>query len=167
MVGDANRLYRIRSAETYGFFAGTAAGGRQVLMGLHCPYLVAIFFDADGSMAEVQKRHLEFLQLRGGGAIPTHDIFDERIPVRLEAWQQEMGFAPGVIRVWEFVVPELGIALQDRPEHFAETLDDPAASADDKERTRKAIQEWDAQGFFVLLWGNDYWLDSTGEVDSS
>ena len=32
---------------------------------------------------------------------------------------------------------------------------------------RESMRLWDADGQFVLNWGNDYWLDATGEVVSS
>jgi hypothetical protein len=87
-----HRLYPIRSHEEYGFYAGKTAA-TQVLMGLACPHLVAFFFDSEGNLLDVQKRHLDFLRLRGTlvdgklveGSVRTYDIYDERIPEHLRA----------------------------------------------------------------------------------
>ncbi len=128
---------------------------------VYCPELVAIFFDESGDLLGVERRHLEFLVPRGG----MFDIYDERIPPFLQAWQDEIDFCPEVIQVRKFFIMDLGI--EDYPDHFDEILNDPAASDDEKAGIREAVRRWDADGQFVLIWGNDYWLDSTGEVVSS
>ena len=67
----------------------------------------------------------------------------------------------------QFFIPELGIGIEDYPDHFGEILDDPDSSDDEKADVRDSMETWDADGQFVLNWGNDYWLESTGEVVSS
>ncbi len=56
-----SRLYPIRPGQGY-FDAGMTGDGRQVLMGLYCPDLVAIFFDASGDLISHEARHLEFMR---------------------------------------------------------------------------------------------------------
>jgi hypothetical protein len=168
-------VYPIQSHEYYDFQAGMTGDGRSVLMGLLCPYLVAISFDAQGNLREVQRRFLEFLQASGmlvdrepiDGQVRSYNIYDERIPERLAGWQREIGFSPSTIRVKRFFVPDLGVGVQDCPAHFAEILADPDETEEEKDSIRESLREWETDGQFVLLWGNDYWLDSRGEVTSS
>jgi hypothetical protein len=157
-----NDLYPIQPDQGY-FDAGTASDGRQALMGLYCPDLVAIAFDQAGDLLGCERRHLEFLHQRGG----VYDIYDERIPPRLLAWQEEMGFRSATIRVRRFFLDDLWIDIEDYPDHFGEILEDPEALDEEHDENRGSMRTWDAEGQFVLLWGNDYWLDGTGEVVSS
>ncbi|QDV36890.1 hypothetical protein [Tautonia plasticadhaerens] len=174
MSRDEAKLHSIRPDQGY-FEAGMTGDGRQVLMGVYCPNLVAIFFDASGDMLGHEARHLEFLQRSGvlvdgqpiEGMVGHYDIDDDRIAPRLGAWQGEMGFRPATIRVKRFFIPELGIGIEARPDHFGEILDDPEASDDERADVLESMRLWDADDQFVLHWGNDYWLDGSGEVVSS
>jgi hypothetical protein len=167
--------YLIQSHESYFFWAGRTKDRTQVLMGLACPYLVGFFFDLGGNLIGVQKRHLEFLQPSGvfvdgepiQGQVKIYDIYDEEIPIRLDEWQQEIGFQEQIISVKRFADPAIGIGIRDYPEHFAEVLSDPEASEEEKEGVLESLPEWEADGQFVLWWGNDYWLNGDGEVTSS
>jgi hypothetical protein len=64
-------------------------------------------------------------------------------------------------------ISDLGIGIRDHSEHFDEILNDPDSSEGQKADVRESMALRDADGQFVLLWGNDYWLDGTGEVTSS
>lgn len=169
-----SRLYPIRPGQGY-FDAGMTGDGRQVLMGLYCPDLVAIFFDASGDLISREARHLEFMRPSGvivdgnpiEGMVRYYDIYDERIPPRIVAWQEELEFRPATIRVKRFFLGGPGIGIEDYPSHFGEILDDPSVSDEEKDDVRDSMRLWDADGQFVLLWGNDYWLDDSGEVTSS
>jgi hypothetical protein len=169
-----SRHYPIQPEQRY-FDVGMTGAGRQVLMGLYCPDLVAIFFDASGDLISHEARHLEFLQHSSvivdgepiEGMVGFYDIYDERIPPRISAWQEELEFRPATIRVKQFFLDELGIGIEDYPSHFGEILDDLGASDEEKADVRESMELWDADGQFVLYWGNDYWLDDSGEVVSS
>ncbi len=163
MAQDAERRYPINSHETYFFFAGRTHDKRQVLMGLLCPDLVAFFFDAGGNLLNVEHRPVSFFQ----GVTPPYDIFDERIPALIDEWQVEMGFQPSTIKVKKFFFQELYIGIEDYPSHFGEILSDPQASEEEKSDIRDSMRLWDEERQFVLQWGNDYWIDESGEVVSS
>jgi hypothetical protein len=173
LAASGDRLYPISTHDGYGFHAGMTGDNRQVLMGLLCPNLVAFFFDMEGNLLDVQERLLTFLQPSGvfvdgeliEGLVRRYDIYDERIPPALEAWQKEIGFQPTVIRVKKFFVG--GTGIQEQPEHFAEILVDPDATEEEKRSVHASLEEWEADGQFVLWWGSDYWLNGTGEVSSS
>jgi hypothetical protein len=175
MMAQPERLYPIKPDEGHFFYAGIIPGEQQVLMGLFCPDLVAFCFDAAGNLLCVHSRPLPFLRrsdvLVDGqsieGLVRPYDIYDERIPQQLDAWQRELQFQPQTIRVKKFSLPELGIRIEDYPDYFDEVFADPRADQEEKDHVRAFQREWEAARQFVLWWGNDYWLDDTGEVVAS
>ena len=163
MADGAKRRYRIQTHDSYGFYAGTTPDGRQVLMGLLCPNLVAFTFDADGTLLGTDERPVPFFQ----GVRPPYDIYDQRLPPLIEAWQREMSFQPATITVTRFFNLPLYVGIMRYPSHFEEILLDPEEDEDEKDEIRESQRSWDAEGMFVLQWGNDYWLNAAGEVESS
>ncbi len=156
------RRYPIRSHDGYFFYTGRTPDNGQVLMGLLCPDLVAFHFDLDGKLLRSGRRPVPFFQ-----GVTAYDIYDERIPPLIEAWQKEMRLRPATIKVKKFFSEEHGIGVEDYPSHFHEILSDPDADEEEKADVRESMESWDEDGQFVLLWGNDYWLDESGEVVSS
>jgi hypothetical protein len=145
---DEHHLYAIQPDQGY-FDAGMTGDGGQALMGLYCPDLISIRFDTEGNLLGFGRRRRE--HLRPIEAIyPTHD---EVFRPELRAWQEEIGFRPVTIRVKRFSIPELGIGIQDDPDHFQEILADPDYSEEEKADIRESIAVWEADGQFVLLWG--------------
>ena len=161
------QFYTLRHDQGY-FQAGVTADGRQVLM----DDLLAVFFDADGNLLGYEFRPQPFepeRDPRSGNPLPTAE---DRAAVKtlMEAWQREIGFYPQPIRVRRFSVPENGIGIDDRPDHFEEFLKAPELEEPDEDERREmfeSIREWDECGNFVLYWGNDLWLDGDGVVESS
>ena len=163
MAGGEDRRYRIKTHESYGFWTGITPDRSQVLMGLGCPDLIAFFFDTEGNLLHVERRSIEFFRC----VIPPYDIYDERIPALIDAWKMGMGLQPATIEVKKFFSEEHQIGIDDYPEHFDEILSAPHETEEEKSNVRDSMRLWDADGQFVLLWGNDYWLDKSGEVVSS
>jgi hypothetical protein len=88
----------------------------------------------------------------------------------MEGWKEELGFQQGEVRVRRFVLPELGLGIEDRLDYFEDMLRSPEWFADDEagqEENYRFIREWDETGCFVLHWGNDLWVDGNGEGTSS
>ncbi len=84
--------------------------------------------------------------------------------------QHQLGFSPGLIRIKEFRIPQEMFAVYHLPEPYQEFLENPNSSVfDDEERKMfpGLIHQWNEWGQFVLEWGNDFWLDCTGEVVAS
>ena len=156
------RRYAIRPDEGY-FAAGVARGGEQVLMGLLCPNLVAFRFDQDGRLIGIDHRPVPFFR----DVTPPYDIYDIRLQPMLDAWKAEMGFRRATIRVLKFYSDQYWAGIEDYPSHFHEVLADPDADAEEKADIRESMELWDRDGQFVVLWGNDYWLDGSGRVVSS
>lgn len=77
-------------------------------------------------------------------------------------------FVPGTISVKAFSLPELGLGIQDLPEHYQNFLDHPENNnEDERQHYPKEIEEWRESGNFVLLWNEDYYLNTDGELESS
>src|SRR5262249_15548384 len=79
-------------------------------------------------------------------------------------------FVPGLIRVKEFRIPGEQFAVYHLPRHYQDFLRNPGGPEfGDEERQEfpGLIEQWQERGNFVLEWGNDFWLDSTGEVGAS
>lgn len=162
MAEGHERLYAIKPDEGY-FSAGVKPDGQQVLIGLFCPNLVAFHFDRDGKLLRSEQRPVPFVK----DVTPPYDIDDERIQPMIETWKAEMRFRPATISVRKFFSDEHDIGIEDYPSHFHEILSDPAADEEEKAGVRESMELWDKDGQFVLLWGNDYWLDESGRVVSS
>jgi hypothetical protein len=157
------RRYPIQSHDAYSFYTGFSLSNEQVLVGVYCPTLVALWFDVDGSLLRTSHLPIPFFQR----ATPPYDIYDDRLPPLIEAWKQDMELRPATIKVKKFFAEQWHIGIEDYPAHFEEVLSDPAADEDEKADMRDSMELWDKDGQFVLLWGNDYWLNDSGEVVSS
>jgi hypothetical protein len=158
-----DRLYSIRSHESYGFYTGLTPSSEQVLMGLHSPDLIAFRFDVNGNLTSTERRPIPLFQ----DVSPPYDIYHEQLPQLICQWQREMRLRESTIQVKKFTSNECDIFIDDYPSHFDEILSDPEASDAEKEDIAESIRLWDADRQFVLQWGNDYWLDETGDVVSS
>jgi hypothetical protein len=163
MKRSRERRYAIQLHDCYGLYTGLTPNDEQVLMGLFCPDLVAFHFDREGNLLRIDQRPVPFFQ----GVTPPYNIYDKRIPRLIKAWQKEMGLRPATIQVRKFFSHELYIGIEDYPSDFEEILSDPAADEEEKADVRRDMKSWDKDGQFVLQWGNDYWLDESGEVVSS
>jgi hypothetical protein len=148
----APRLYPLQHGQGY-FDAGVTRDGQQVLMAAFHPMTFAILFAADGEC-------IEYLARPNSTSAP-----DE---AALKRWQAELGFTPRTIHVQRFLFEDVGLGIEDLPGYLEEFLDDPdAEDAEEQAERFRAIREWLDEGSFVLYWGNDLWLDGTGEVTSS
>ena len=164
-------MYPIRD-EGVSFSAGSAAGGKQVLMGLLYPELVSLFFDKCGVFSHTEARRLPF-------EAPTHSVskvhvledhqFAGKVDMLLAAWQQDIAFKPGLIQVQKFFLPDRHLGIADIPKAFDAFLRNPAIIEDEVERKElsKTLDDWKRKRMFVLWWGKDYWLDEHGEIDST
>ncbi len=159
---EAHRLFPICDGQGY-FDAGVVGDGRQALMAAFYTGTFGLFFDARGRLLEYATTGPSQV-----GRNPDPNGYGPD-PTFLRAWQAQLGFVPGPIRVRQFYQPEQGVGIGDMPAHFADFLEDPNSELDVEERARMFahIRRWMEEGSFVLYWGNDLWLDGTGQVTSS
>lgn len=160
MVAHASRperLYPVKTNEDYNFYCGRLADGRQALATLDVRLLLVVtLFDSAGNLLGEEQRNL-------ADGYPEGDLAD--LP---EYLQGDFGFKSGMICVREFATDR--VAIFPLPAHYREFVHHPETSSfDDAQRERFPvyIKEWIENEEFVLLWGNDYWLDKNGEVTSS
>jgi hypothetical protein len=160
-------LFPIRSAPGYGFYAGHLPEGRQALIARSAyGELIVAVFDGGGNLVQVIHRELPSPPvLLDSGEVREVDERAFRKYLR-----REFGHAPGLIRIKEFRLSREMLAVYHLPEHYREFLENPNSPVFDDEQRQSfpgLIRQWREEGQFVLEWGNDYWLDSRGEVDSS
>ena len=155
------RVYQINSSGYW--HTGHTSDGNQILFGLYCPDLVAYVFNAAGDLVETQKRPLDFLL----ESSPPYNIYNPRIELRQEAWKQQLGVRSGLIRVHKFLDNCRGIGIEDYPEYFDLATEPSNISDGMKSEIEESRRTWEKEGNFVLRWGNDYWLDRNGEIESS
>lgn len=166
---DANGdlLFPIRSAPGRYFYAGHLPEGRQALIARSVyGQMVAAILDSGGNLVQVIHH-----ELPSPPVLPDSDeireVDEDDFP---EYLRREFGFSPGLIRIKEFRIPQEMFAVYHLPQHYREFLVNPKSPAfGEEERTvfPGLIRQWNEWGQFVLEWGNDFWLDSTGEVVAS
>jgi hypothetical protein len=160
-----DRLYPVRTAEGYGFYAGLAPGGRQLLAAVDGRVLLVAVFETSGDFREAQRLVLA----------PDEDV--------REALQERFGWKPALVRVKGFRVPlgpdqprdpmqlalvgEDGFAIAPIPLDWQAAIDDPVSLGAEQGDFAAMVQAWVDHGNFALYWGNEYHLDSSGEVVGS
>jgi hypothetical protein len=160
-------FYPLRHDQGY-FETGTTADGRQVLMS----DLFGVFFDADGVFLGCDTWPLLYepqYDPRTGRVIRTPE-YDAALEAAVDAWKDALGLHEEPIRVRRFYVPEHGIGIEDRPEHYEEFLKAPELDEPDEDERHEmfeSIRQWDESGSFVLYWWNDLWVNGEGVVTSS
>jgi hypothetical protein len=191
----SDRRYPFMDSDGGYFYAGTASGGRQVLLFAGG---AALFFDMDGNLIGSERRdppkrrpfrpsteenRLEldpkvnvFAQLNAYWSTPEgrrswdHGIREEeRIrDTFYRPWLAELGFQPGTIFVKKFDDPVTGFNVADLPRHYVKFLADPhVQSFDDDERAEypEMIDDWVREGMFVVRVGDYEWLWMDGDGD--
>jgi hypothetical protein len=183
------RLHAIQGNEWYGWWTGQLVDSTQVFAGfigrsMHyaeaqrqqmthselakCrvgkPILHLALFDASGQFKEIQTRpdpltldpKISTLNWVG----PEFDVaeMEEYLTIELGVVQR----AP--IYVYPFAIPEIELKLESLLSTQAEFLDNPS---DYDEEEQESIREWIVEGHCELYFGNDYFLNSDGEVTSS
>jgi hypothetical protein len=160
-------LFPIRSAPERYFYAGHLPDGRQALIARSVyGQLIAAICDGGGNLTQVVHQELPSPPvLPDSGEIREVDEDEFR-----EYLRREFGFSPGLIRIKEFHIPEGMFAVYHLPPHYREFLENPNGPSFDEEERQAfpgLIRQWNECGQFVLEWGDDFWLDSTGAVVAS
>jgi hypothetical protein len=147
-----NHLFPIQN-DGYDFFTGVCADGRQMVMGLLEPHLVAYFFDKNGNLLGGDKRLLE-----------KGKLLEQ---VMLE-WQKELGFRTATIHVKEFYNREYPVGIEILPEHYRSVETDTwFPNEEERKEFIKSRNRWLTEGNFVWWWAKDYYMSKEGEVEST
>jgi hypothetical protein len=146
-VRDSAHLYRVCGHPEYSFYVGKRRNA-QFIGGALSGRICFVFFDLQGNLLGT-----EYFPLR-----PTEGKFEER-SMALE--RQLLECMSGVeltaepVQVKRFFLKDARIALLDHP---WEEMD---------ETTPEELKAWIMEGFFVLRWGHDFYMDEDGTVTSS
>jgi hypothetical protein len=162
-----SKKYLIRPAEAVSFVTGRTAAEEQVVLGVPGPYVAGVFFNAEGQLLRHDLRHPALQhspplahpgKVRGALLVHLWDMLDE--------WKAELRLIPNPIRVWQFSVPELGIWIADLPQYLQDYSDTRDSEIDEAVRSEldNQLVEWQQLNKFVLRCGNEYWMNSKGEV---
>jgi hypothetical protein len=160
-------LFPIRSAPDRYFYAGHLSDGRQALIArsVHGE-LIAAICDGGGNLIQIIHQDLP-----SPPVLPDADIIREVDEGAFQEYlHRQFGFSPGLIGIKEFRIPEEMFGVYHLPDYYREFLRNPNSPSFDEEQRQVfpgLIRQWDEEGLFVLEWGNDFWLDSTGEVVAS
>jgi hypothetical protein len=153
-----DRLYVVQTHGTEGaeaaYYAGSLPDGSQALLG---PYddgeeVLLARFGPSGELAEAVSRPVE----------PGQEAWRQAL-----AWQAELGWRPGPVRVRVFMAPEHWAYLAEAPKEGLIAKYDPYYYPDPavRARARADLAEWEAAGNFVLWWwANNYYLGPDGKV---
>ena len=166
-----HRLFPIQN-HGYDFFTGVCADGRQVVMGLLCPELVAFFFGAEGNYLGREERPWSAAAGKLAGRKPPYSIFGDRfralICKQLKEWQDELEFHAATIRVKEFLDDKHSVGIELLPSHYRD-LETGTWFPNEEERQQfiKSRDHWVERGSFVWWWAKDYYMSEDGEVEST
>jgi len=165
------RLYPIRD-HGGDFFTGVCGDGRQVVMGLLCPEVVAVFFDAAGNHLGCESRFWGEEAAGLAGREPIYDIFGDRfcalIARQLKDWQGELAFRTATIRVKEFWAAGQSVGIEEMPGHYRDIESaDWFPNEAERQGFRESRDRWLADGSFVFWWAKDYYMSKDGEVEST
>lgn len=150
------------------FHTGRLRDGRQVLLGLLCPELVAYFFDERGHMLTGARRAWRTPATRIGGHGPYNiddPTFCAAIQQQISEWKLELELEEGPIRIAEFFDADLAVGIEVVPGQFDDGQDEETPS----ERVERvaAKSKWVRSGKFVFWWAKDYWMSREGKVEST
>lgn len=138
----AGRLYPIRSTKPY-WLAGPTRDGRQALVALlDQSAFIAVLFGADGGVVTAEEH--------GRG---------------LDEWLRRTGFEPGTIHVRAFAHGPF--LIKDMPQEYRDFLQDPdevPRTAREKASLQADIEEWRKWGRFILIWGDEFWMEGDGTI---
>jgi hypothetical protein len=167
-VVGADGPFPVQSCPAHFFYPGHLPKDRQALIA-RCVYgcIIVVYFDRGGTLLKTQRTDLPSSLLYSGHMPGYFDVDEDEFH---EYLRKEFGFKPGLIRVREFHLPDELLAVYRLPEFYQDFLKDPNDPAFDDELRQYLpgqIKRWREEGRFVLQWGNDFWLDSSGEVTDS
>jgi uncharacterized protein (TIGR02996 family) len=156
---DEDFLYPIQTARHRNWEAGLAGDCQVLMLGEH-ERVLGLFFDREGEFLEQQIRPWP------RPAQGYRGEFDELWEATCRPWQQELRFEPTTICVKRFAGPEGEPCIIDYAFGHRDFFQRPEElDAEERDSISRFLHEvWLPRGQFVLNWGDDFWMDNTGEV---
>jgi hypothetical protein len=161
--------YTIQNYDDY-YSTGTTGNDEQVVMGLIAPDIVIYFFDQEGFYLRQKSVPLpnppEKDSESGIYLLDSH--FIARFADELAEVKRQFGYQPGPISIETFFDPKNYVGVSSYPSNYQEFLDYPDRfSEEEKQAYESYIKQWDDDECFVFCWGEEYWMNSNGEIESS
>ena len=159
-----DKRYNLLSYSSY--TTGRCPDGRQVVMGLLCPNLVTVFFDADGHYLDAHVAPWEHPapKMQENGPFHIDDpAFAEQFQKQMCEYQTQIGFSEGRIGIHPFESPDVDCWLKRMPAD----LDDLDPDDPDYEDLCEERDDWIYGENHVFGWAEEYWISPNGEVETS
>jgi hypothetical protein len=159
-------MYRIKGY-AQDSYTGQVGDGRQVLMGLLCPNVVAYFFARSGELLNREVRPWEYPAPSHGedGPYKIYDSeFERHLSAQISRWQNEIGYHGQAISVQPFFDEEFFVGACEIPRELLDLTD---ADEDEREELEEELALWEerkADGEFVFYWAKDYLMSADGTV---
>ncbi len=166
---DENKLFPIQNDEAT-LATGICADGRQVMMGLICPQLVAYFFDRDGEIigGERQQWNHPAPSMGEDGPYQIYDLaFRVAIAEQMKDWQTKLGFKQSKIEIQDFFDDELYVGITLIPDHLELEEIEKTDDLEERKYFEEDRENWLANGNFVWWWCEEYWMSKEGKIEST
>lgn len=161
-------MYHLQSHPMADYVTGRTDNGDPIIVGLCYPYICAVLFGATCKLAEVRARPLTFeaRAMRKGAPYLIEDPdFQQKYTAQAQLWCDDFGLTEQPIVIERFSFPPFELGIEDLPRHMQRFKSDPDDFPEQEKRDYvELIDEWIAEGNFVLWWGTDYYLDKEGGI---
>jgi hypothetical protein len=154
-------LYSLQSHKEYGFSTGIDKQGRQVLIGILEPQLLALFFTPTGDLITTEKRLLGSQIVNGNRPrhMPDSDLLGDNPEIL--AWQEELGLVEKQILIKKFFVPFSHFQIKDTTQSQVRKDEDsiehsgrekaagPDSSSAESRRAETDSKPWEYEGIGI------------------
>jgi hypothetical protein len=161
------RLFTIQPGD---FDTGVCSDGRQVVMGLLCPHLVAYFFDLEGNVLGGERRLWErpAERMSNNGPYILHSQgFCEALDRQKQSWKDQLGFQTAAIRLKQFFDSENFVGIEPLPHHYKDLESDKEIEGEERQQLEEMRESWMKDGSFVWWWCEEYYMSKDGAVEST
>jgi hypothetical protein len=159
---DTNYQYKLQSHTTYGFRVGRSETS-QAIWWVNNGYLEIIWFDSSGKF-ESTEGISNTVYVKGDKVDDSELLFKKAC----DFMQQKFGLRDETISVERFWLPELEAGIEDLTDTMKEFLNQPESFSDEeKDEYPGLIEEWKKDNDFVLWWGQDFYVNGAGFIETS
>ena len=153
--------YKLRSHPSYGFYVGRSNNG-QAIWGLGEDWIDIIWFDLAGNFERFEKiAFIDFIKAEGFQS----DILFEKANNFI---YQRFNLIDETVSLKRFWLEEIETGIEDLTETMKEFLSEPDAFDDEETIEYKEIlEEWKNEGQYVFWWGQDFYVNKDGFVETS
>ena len=137
-------------------------------MGMFCPDILTLFFEANGSLSGRESRACDPPPAGKGNPKSPYRYtpqFVAGFERQVEEWKAELGFVESPILVREFHDKQSGVRILPVPEHLLDLS--WAEDEEERQEAEEGRRHWEAEGSFVFRWADDYWMNRDGEIEST